>query len=136
MSEFNKVKHLLMKQFEMTDLGQLSYFLGIEFKETEAGVVMHQSKYAIDLLVKFQKSNCNPAATPAETGLFMSLNDEGELVDATLHRQIVGSLRYLCNTRPDIAYSVGIISRFMKAPKISHMMAAQRILRLEEGQGR
>ena len=53
MSEINKVKQLLMKKFEMTDLGQLSYFLGIEFKEIEAGVVMHQSKYAVDLLVKF-----------------------------------------------------------------------------------
>ncbi|XP_040864966.1 secreted RxLR effector protein 161-like [Glycine max] len=109
MSEINKVKQLLMKQFEMTNLGQLSYFLGIEFKETEA------------------------AATPAETGLMMSLNDEGELADATLYRQIVGSLMYLCNTRLDIAYSVGIISRFMKAPKISHMMAAKRILRYVKG---
>ena len=135
MSEFNKVKHLLMKQFEMTDLGQLSYFLGIEFKETEAGVVMHQSKYAIDFLMRFHMSNCNLAATATETGLMMSLNDEGELANATLYRQIVGSLRYLCNTRPNIAYSVGTISRFMKAPKISHMMAAKRILRLEEGQG-
>jgi len=119
----------------MTDLGQLSYFLGIKFKETEVGVVMHQSKYTTDMLVRFQMSNCNPAATPVETGLLMSLNDEGELADATLYRQIVGSLRYLCNTRPNIAYSVGTISRFMKAPKISHMMAAKRILRLEEGQG-
>ena len=78
-------------------------------------------------------SNCNPAATPAETGLMMSLNDEGELADATLYRQLVGSLRYLCNTRPGIAYSVGIISKFMKAPKIFHMMAAKRILRYVKG---
>lgn len=133
MLEINKVKQLLMKQFEMTDMGQLSYFLGIDFKETEAGVVMHQSKYAVDLLVKFHMSNCNLVATPDETGLMMSLNDEGELADATLYRQIVGSLRYLCNTRPDIAYSVGIISRFMKAPKISHMMATKKILRYVKG---
>jgi len=104
----------------MIDLGQLSYFLGIEFKETEAGVMMHQSKYAADLLVKFQMSNCNLVAAPTEIGLLMSLNNEGELADATLYKQIVGSLRYLCNTRPNIAYSVGTISRFMKAPKICH----------------
>jgi len=84
---------------------------------------MHQSKYATDLLVKFQMNNCNPVATLAETELLMSLNDEGELANATLYRQIVSSLRYLCNIRPDIAYNVGTISRFMKAPKISHMMA-------------
>jgi len=98
MSEINKLKQLLMKQFEMTDLSQLSYFLGIEFKETKAGVVMHQSEYAANLLVKFHMSNCNPAATPAETRLMMSLNDEGELANATLYRQIVGSLRYLYKT--------------------------------------
>lgn len=131
--EIDKIKQLLKNQFEMTDLGSLSYFLGIEFKETEAGIVMHQSKYATDLLKKFRMTNCNAAATPAETGLALSLRDEGEPVDETQYRQIVGSLRYLCNTRPDLAFSVGLISRFMQAPKTPHMMAAKRILRYIRG---
>lgn len=129
----DKVKQLLKNQFEMTDLGSLSYFLGIEFKETEAGIVMHQSKYATDLLKKFRMTDCNAATTPAETGLALSLRDEGEPVDETQYRQIVGSLRYLCNTRPDLAFSVGLISRFMQAPKTPHMMAAKRILRYIRG---
>ena len=81
--EIDKIKQLLKNQFEMTDLGSLSYFLGIEFKETEVGIVMHQSKYATDLLKKFRMTNCNAAATPAETGLALSLRDEGEPVDET-----------------------------------------------------
>ena len=128
-----KVKSLLMKHFEMTDLGSLSYFLGIEFKKTEAGMIMNQSKYARDILKKFKMNDCNTATTPAEPGLVLSLNDEGESVDETMFRQIVGSLRYLCNTMPDIAYSVGLISRVMQAPKVPHMMAAKRILRYVKG---
>ena len=131
--EIDKIKQLLKNQFEMTDLGSLSYFLGIEFKETEAAIVMHQSKYATDLLKKFRMTNCNAAATPTETGLALSWRDEGEPVDETQYRQIVGSLRYLCNTRPDLAFSVGLISRLMQTPKTPHMMAAKRILRYIRG---
>lgn len=91
-SEIAKVKQLLMKQFKTIDLGPLSYILGIEFKETKVGILMHYGKYAADLLKKFNMSECNMAATPAETGLAMSLTGEAEPVNAILFRQIVGSL--------------------------------------------
>nr|KYP69348.1 Retrovirus-related Pol polyprotein from transposon TNT 1-94 [Cajanus cajan] len=64
-------KRSMMEEFEMTDLGHLSYFLGIEFKKTEKGIVMHQCKYATDILKKFNLYDCNPCATPAEIGLLL-----------------------------------------------------------------
>ncbi|XP_027355486.1 uncharacterized protein LOC113865251 [Abrus precatorius] len=129
--EIDKIKQLLMKQFEMTGVGPLSYFLGIEFKETKIGILMHQSKYATNLLKRFNMVECNATTTPIE--MAMSLKDEGELVDTTLYKQIVGSLRYLCNTIPDLAFNVGLINRFMQAPKTSHMMTAKRIMRYIKG---
>lgn len=73
--------------------------------------------------------HCNGAATPAEAGLWLDKNVDEPEVDATEFRQVVGALRYLCNTRPDIAFSVGLISRVMDRPRTSHLAAAKRILR-------
>jgi len=61
------------------------------------------------------------------------MNEEEELVDPTLFKQIVGSLRYLCNSSPDIAYVVGIISRFMSEPRVSHLLEVKRVMRYIKG---
>lgn len=132
-SEIADFKCKMMEEFEMSDLGELSYFLGLEFSKTEKGLVMHQKMYADDLLKKFNMLQCNSAATPAETGLVLDREGPEEPVDPTHFRRIVGSLRYLCNTRPGIAYSVGLISRFMEYPKTPHLLAAKRILRYVKG---
>jgi len=122
-----------MKQFEMTDLGNLNYFLGIEFEMNSQGLIVHQRKYALDVLKRFKMVNCKPISTLVDTGLKLSLiNDEKE-VGPTLFKQIVGSLRYLCHTRPDIAYVVGLISRYMVKPTTSHLIATKRILRYGKG---
>lgn len=126
-------KSQMMNEFEMTDLGVLSYFLGLEFNKTEKGILMHQSKYVKDLLKRFNMEKCNSAATPAETGLVLEKEGSEELVDPTYFRKIVGSLRYLCHSRPDLAYSVGLISRFMEKPRMPHLLAAKRIIRYVKG---
>ena len=77
--------------------------------------------------------NCNPSSTPAEPGLKLEKDPEEELVDATEFRQLVGSLRYLCNSIPDICFAVSLISRFMQKPRLSHMQAAKRVLRFVKG---
>ncbi|GAU44851.1 hypothetical protein TSUD_112250 [Trifolium subterraneum] len=115
--EILKFKTSLMQEFEMSDLGNLSYFLGMEFKHTKKGVFLHQKKYAEDILNRFKMVNCNTTITPIETGSKLSKISTDELVDATLYKQIIGSLRYLCNTRPDISHSVGLVSRFMEQPR-------------------
>ncbi|XP_014523651.1 uncharacterized protein LOC106779947 [Vigna radiata var. radiata] len=123
----------MLNEFEMSDLGKLSYFLGIEFVETEKGIVMHQSRYAKEMLKKAEMHDCNAANTPAEVGLRLEIDPEEEAVDVTYYRSMVGSLRYLCNTRPDVSYSVGLVSRYMQNPRISHLNAVKRILRYIQG---
>jgi len=122
-----------MTEFEMTDLGKLSHFLGLEFNQVQKGMFMHQSRYALEVFKKFGMLNCNPSSTPAELGLKLEKDPEEELVDATEFRKLVGSLRYLCNSRPAIYFSVSLISRFMKKPRVSHMQAAKRVLRFIKG---
>ncbi|XP_019462982.1 PREDICTED: uncharacterized protein LOC109361913 [Lupinus angustifolius] len=74
-------------------------------------------------------TGCNSTETPTETNLKLRNCDEEAATDETIFRQIVGSLRYLCHSRPEICYGVGVISRFMSKPKYSHMLASKRILR-------
>lgn len=126
-------KGRMMAEFEMSDLGEMSYFLGMEFESTKSGIFMHQSKYASDILKRFKMSECNPISTPIETGTKLRKDGEEEAVDAKMFRQLVGSLRYLCNTRPDLSYGVGMISKFMGKPLQSHFVAAKRILRYIKG---
>nr|XP_027191111.1 uncharacterized protein LOC113787003 [Cicer arietinum] len=73
--------------------------------------------------------DCNGSSTPSESRLVLSKEGNDELIDPTTFKKIVGSLRYLCNTRPDISYSVGLISRYMEKPRTSHYMALKRIFR-------
>lgn len=68
---------------------------------------------------------CNNAATPAKTGAKMKRNDEEPIVDTTLYRQLIGSLRYLCNSRPDVSYSVELMSKFMEEPRRSYLIGAK-----------
>ncbi|GAU30980.1 hypothetical protein TSUD_104940 [Trifolium subterraneum] len=123
----------MMREFEMTDLGHISYFLGIEFQRTSEGLILHQKKYASEILKRFEMDQCNPALTPSEPRLQLSKESEEKDVDSTEYRRLIGSLRYLCNTRPAIAYSVGIVSRYMERPKTSHFSAAKRIFRYIKG---
>jgi hypothetical protein len=100
-------------EFEMTDLGKLSYFLGLEFKGSKLGVIMHQQKYISELLERFNMVDCNIATNPSETNAKLDECNNEEKVEATEFKQIVESLRYLCNGRRDICFAVSIIKRFM-----------------------
>nr|XP_027189410.1 uncharacterized protein LOC113786257 [Cicer arietinum] len=113
----------------MTDLDMLSYFLGIEFVSKENRIFMHQKKYANDVLRRFKMKYCNGADTLIEASMVLTKEGNEELVDSTTFKQLVGSLRYLCNTRPNIAHSVGLVSRYMEKPRTSHYLAAKRTLR-------
>jgi hypothetical protein len=117
----------------MTDLGNMVYFLGMEILYSEEGIILHQMKYELELLKRFKLENCKVVVTPSETNHKLDSDSDGEDVDATTFKQLVGSLRYLCNTRPNICYGVGVVSRFMSKPKWSHYQAAIRILRYVKG---
>ena len=78
-------------------------------------------------------SNCNPVVTPAEVGVKLKRDSPGSFVDPTLYKSLVGSLRYLTITRPDIMFAVGLVSRYMEEPRQEHFKAAKRILRYVRG---
>ncbi|KAK2440889.1 putative mitochondrial protein [Trifolium repens] len=131
--EIVKLTNQLSTEFDMTNLGGLRYFLGLEFTKTSSGLLIHQKKYVSDILKRFNMLNCNPASTPMETSSSLNNDDEGKSVNSTHYKQMVGSLRYACNSRPDICHSVWIVSRFMQSPKLSHMQAVKKILRYLQG---
>ncbi|OMO69396.1 Integrase, catalytic core [Corchorus capsularis] len=130
---FEEFKRAMNREFEMTDLGLMSYYLGIEVKQMEEGIFITQENYAREVLKKFNMSNCNPVNTPVECGIKLSISDDRNKVDTTLFRSLVGSLRYLISTRADILYGVGLVSRYMESPTTMHLDAAKRILRYIKG---
>ncbi|XP_058777194.1 uncharacterized mitochondrial protein AtMg00810-like [Vicia villosa] len=117
----------------MSDLGKLSYFLGMEFQVSKQGMVLHQRKYVKEILKRFKMEDLNPASSHVEPNVKLEKNGEEDKVDAILFKQIIGSLRYVCNNRPDIGFGVGLVSRYMSEPRVSHMNAARRILRYLKG---
>ncbi|XP_042409131.1 secreted RxLR effector protein 161-like [Zingiber officinale] len=119
----------MAKAFDMTDMGLMSYFLGLEVKQGVDGIFMTQEQYAKAVLKRFRMDDCNPVNTPVDCGTKLSKNDEGKTVDPTRFKSLVGSLWYLTFTRPDILYGVGLVSRFMEEPKETHWKVAKRILR-------
>jgi len=130
LSEF---KREMMQRYEMSDLGLLHHFLGMEILQTDQGVFIHQGKYAKSLLSKFGLDDCKPVSIPLATGEKLKKVDESELADEGLYRRIVGSLLYLTATRPDLMYAASLLSRFMTGPTKIHMGAAKRILRYIQG---
>ncbi|KAL8128004.1 hypothetical protein AgCh_014797 [Apium graveolens] len=129
----NEFKHSMMAEFKMTDLGELHHFLGIEFHQSTGGIFISQQSYAKEILQKFRMENANPVSTPCITGLKLSKEGEGKLVNSAMFRSLVGNLMYLTSTRPDIMYAVSLVSRFMQKPYSNHWEAAKRILRYVKG---
>ncbi|XP_058742638.1 uncharacterized mitochondrial protein AtMg00240-like [Vicia villosa] len=97
------------------------------------GLLMHQRKYALEILKRCKMEHCNVAITPCEARLQLSKSEDEQDVDPTQYQRLIGPLRYLCNTQPDLAFSVSIASKFMERPKVSHMAAVKRILRYVKG---
>jgi hypothetical protein len=126
-------KSEMKKKFCMSDLGLLSYYLGIEVKQGTDGITLCQSSYAAKILDNAGMRNCNKCETPMECRLKLSKLRDGESVNPTEYRSIIGSLRYLVNTRPDLAYAVGVVSRYMEAPGREHWTAVKHILRYLKG---
>jgi transposase InsO family protein len=126
-------KTVMQKEFEMTDMGLMRYFLGLEVDQSDQGIFICQHKYAADILKRFRMDKCKAAETPIAAGTKLSKQDTGPAVDSTLYKQMVGSLMYLTATRPDLMYAVSLISRFMESPKDSHWKVGKRILRYVAG---
>eukprot|EP00253_Pinus_taeda_P008551 PITA_08551 len=126
-------KTVMKKEFEMTDMGLLRYFLGIEVEQNGNGIFISQEKYANEVLKRFNMQESKAAITPTVMGLKLNKEDNNKDFDPSLYKSIVGSLTYLTATRPDIMHAVSLISRFMEGPKEAHWQEAKRILRYVKG---
>lgn len=126
-------KRKMMNEFEMTDLGVMKYFLGIQVKQSKGEIFISQEKYTEDLLKKFHMENCKSISTPMAANDKLRKDDGAKKIDAKLFRSLVGSLIYLTNTRPDIVQAVSMISRFMNEPSQLHFAAAKRVVRYLQG---
>lgn len=107
-------KRQMMEEFKISDLGSLSFYLGIEVHQESGVITLNQAAYASRIVEKAGLVGCNTCATPMEPRLKLSKDSKAPLVDATEYRSLVGSLRYLVNTMPDLAFAVGYVSRFME----------------------
>ncbi|PRQ49627.1 putative RNA-directed DNA polymerase [Rosa chinensis] len=127
--EIDRLQRQLAFEFEMKDLGELKYFLGIEVARGREGIYLCQRKYVLDLLTKTGLLDCRPVDTPIEQNHCLAEYPDQVPTDRARYQRLVGRLIYLAHTRPDVAYAVSVVSQFMHNPSESHMDAVMRILK-------
>jgi hypothetical protein len=123
----------LASEFEMSDIGLMHYFLGMKVWQEEGHIFLGQGKYAAAILSRFQMEDCRPMSTPMITNWKNFSASDSQLVDATVYRQLIGSLMYLVNTRPDICFVVNTLSQHMVELRSVHMIGAKHVLRYIAG---
>ncbi|GJU15349.1 retrovirus-related pol polyprotein from transposon TNT 1-94 [Tanacetum coccineum] len=116
--EFAKIMHA---EFEMSMIGELNLFLGLQIKHMEDGIFFNQSKYIKEMLKKFGLEESKPMKTPMSSDTKLTKDEECELVDSTKYRGMIGSLLYLMANGPDIMFNVCLCARFQEDPKTSHL---------------
>jgi hypothetical protein len=119
----------MIQKFEMSMMGELKYFLGFQVKQLQEGAFISQTKYIQDILNKFGMKDAKPIKTPMGTNGHLDLDTGGISVDQKVYRSMIGSLLYLCASRPDIMLSVCMCARFQADPKEIHLRAVKRIMR-------
>jgi len=126
-------KRNMATKFELSDLGKLTYYLGIEVFQHKEGITLRQERYAMKILEETGMKDCNVIHVPMDPSLRLSKSSHERSVDEKEYRRNIGCLRYLLHTRPDLSYSVGVLSRYMQSPKQSHEAALKAILRYLQG---
>ncbi|KAH9673511.1 Integrase catalytic domain-containing protein [Citrus sinensis] len=123
----------MSKEFEMSMMGELKYFLGLQIKQNEEGIFINQAKYVKDLLKRFGIDDSKTKNTPMSTTTKLDKDEKSKEVDIKMYRGMIGSLLYLTASRPDIMFSVCLCARFQSCPKESHLLAVKRIFRYLSG---
>lgn len=132
-TSISDLKQLLSRSFNMKDLGPVTYFLGIEVHRSKAGFFLSQRKYASDVLLEFGMTKAKPLHLPMDIKLKLTADMGDLLPDPSTYQRLIGKLIYLTVTRPDIAFSVQILTQFMQRPTSVHMQNAKRLLRYISG---
>jgi hypothetical protein len=120
---------VMMQKFEMSMMDELNCFLGFQVKQLKERTFISQMKYTQDLLKRFGMNDAKPAKTPMGTDGHLDLNKGGKFVDQKAYWSMLGSLLYICASRPDIMLSVYMCARFQSDPKECHLVVVKQILR-------
>ncbi|KAJ9544456.1 LOW QUALITY PROTEIN: hypothetical protein OSB04_024163 [Centaurea solstitialis] len=126
-------KSLMQAQYKMSMMGELTYFLGLQVKQSEKGIFISQGKYVREMLQKFELTTCSEMKTPMAPPLKLEKDSNGKPVDVTLYRGMIGSLLYLTASRPDIMYATCLCAQYQAEPKESHLKVVKRIFRYLKG---
>eukprot|EP00253_Pinus_taeda_P021546 PITA_21546 len=126
-------KEDLARDFEMKDMGLMNYFLGMEVWQKDGDLFVSQGKYANEILRRFHMEKCKPMKTPLASNWRKEDATSSEVVEATVYRQLVGSLMYLVNTQPDLSYVVNQLSQAMVLPTKMFWKAEKHVLRYLRG---
>ena len=136
-STINHLAHKFLeemkREFEISMIGELNYFLRLQVKQRKDGIFISQEKYAKNLVKRFGLNSKKHISTPMSSLAKLSLDAAGMDVDPTLYRSMIGSVLYLTTSRPDITFSVGVCARFQAAPKESYLTVVKRIIHYNNG---
>jgi hypothetical protein len=119
----------MSREFEMSLMGELQFFLGLQIKQSREGTFAHQAKYTKDIVRKFKMEDSKAMAMPMSMTTALDADQDGEHMYQKEYRSMIGSLLYLTATRPDIQFSVCMCARFQVSPRTSHRQAVKRIFR-------
>ncbi|KAJ9545097.1 hypothetical protein OSB04_024804 [Centaurea solstitialis] len=120
---------LMQNEFEMSIMGELTFFLALQVKQSSEGIFVNQAKYIQDLLKKYKLTKVYPMRTPMAPNLKLDKDFSGGCVECKLYKGIIGSLLYLTASRPDIIFATCICARYQSDPKESHLSGVKIILR-------
>jgi hypothetical protein len=125
----SRFQKMMESEFQMSMMGELTFFLGIQVKQMKQGTFVHQANYTKDLMKKFNMAEIKPVSTPMSSTTSLGPDEDGEVVDQREYRSMIGSLLYLTVTRSDIQFTVGLCARFQAFPCSSHQTTVQQIFR-------
>jgi hypothetical protein len=120
---------MMESEFQMSMMGELTFFLGKQEKQMKQGTFVHQAKYMKDLMKKFNMAELKPVSTLMSSAASLGPDEDGEPVDQREYMSMIGSLLYLTATWPDIQFVVGLCACFQASPRSSHRMVVQRVFR-------
>ena len=123
----------MQNEFEMSMLGELSFFLGLQVQQLKHGIFISQVKYIKEMLKHFTMEDSKPGSTPMYTNTKLSRDDKAPSVDHSTYRSMIGGLLYLTATRPDILQAICMVARFQASPTKAHLTAVKRIFRYLKG---
>jgi hypothetical protein len=111
---------MMESEFQMSMMGELAFFLGIQVKKMKQGTFVHQAKYTRDLMKKFNMTELKTVSTPMSSVALLDPDEDGETVDQREYRSMIDSLLCLTATRSDIQFTVRLCARFQACPRSSH----------------